>query len=505
MRRTLYALLVVATAGVGVVACQASPPGDAPPGHAERPSSDIRWGPCPADATGPGLECSTLQVPLDYRKPDGQTVEIAISRLQSADPTQRRGALLVNPGGPDTGLQYPTELTTLPKGLQLPPSVRAQYDIIGFDPRGQGHSMPVSCNLSTEQQRLGNIPPYARDAADVTRYAAQSKQIAEQCAQSPTGRLRPYVTTANVARDMDRIRAALGEHKISYFGSSWGTYLGSLYATLFPQRGDRILLDSNEGLGGPDYAGNRLFAQGFQDQFATFAKNAAAHDAEYHLGDTPEKVAAKYSEIAAKLDRTPVQAPDARYDGAMFRTVTFSQFFSDGLMNKQLGSIWHNLDTGKAPPLLPGAKPGPAPDADKKISGRFFMNCGDSRWPTSVEAYQHNVAADRSRYPLFGAAGADIQPCAYWPDPVEAPVQIGGEGPSNILMLQNLRDPATPLAGARQTRQAFGDRARMVTVDQGGHGVYPFGANACGKDAATAFLTTGRRPASDLGCPAESR
>ena len=412
---------------------------------------------------------------------------------------------MVNPGGPDPGLTYPIELTTLPKGLQLPPSVRARYDIIGFDPRGLGHSTPVSCRLSAEQQALGNIPPYARDAADVTRIAAQSKQIAEQCATSSTAWLRPYINTANVARDVDRIRAALGEQKISYFGSSWGTYVGALYATLFPQGADRILLDSNEGPGGPDYAGNRLFAQGFQDQFPTFARYAAAHDAEYHLGDTPAEVTAKYSEIAAELDRRPVQAPDARYDGATFRAVTFGLLFSDKLIEKQLGPVWHSLDTGQAPPPLPGVAPGPAPDADKTISGRFFMNCGDSRWPTSVETYQRNVAADRDRYPLFGAAGADIQPCAFWPDPAEAPVRIGDEGPSNILMLQNRRDPATPLVGARQTRRALGDRARMVTVDQGGHGVYPFGANACAKDAATAFLTTGQRPAADRACAAEPR
>ncbi|MGW6199369.1 alpha/beta hydrolase [Kribbella sp. NPDC055110] len=131
---------------------------------------------------------------------------------------------------------------------------------------------------------------------------------------------------------------------------------------------------------------------------------------------------------------------------------------------------------------------------DNLNSARYYMICNDSYWPTSLQSYQRNVAIDRIRYPLFGAAGANINPCAYWPKPIEEPVKVGDAGPSNVLMVQNLRDPA---GRAVQLRKALGDRARMVTADQGGHGVYLLNKNQCANTAATSFLLTGRLPEHD--------
>ncbi|GAA0617553.1 alpha/beta hydrolase [Kutzneria viridogrisea] len=485
MRRTLpiaLAVAALATAAVPAVSAAATP-------------STVNWGPCPADVASPGLECSTLEVPLDYRNPDGRKIEIAISRLASKNPSQRRGVLLTNPGGPAPGLKFPVDLMS----AHLPQSVLDSYDVIGFDPRGIGHSTPVTCDLKPEQEVNGNIPPYANTAADVAKRAEEVKTVARQCATSKTAWMLPYVTTANTARDMDRIRAALGEPKLSYDGYSWGTYLGAVYTTLFPQHSDRIVLDSNLGPGGWDAAGERLWGQGVQDRFPDFAKFAAANNAEYRLGSTPEQVTAKYFELAARLDRTPVQG----VDGATFRMFTFGLLFGNPGLPK-LAEFWRALDTNQPlPPLGPGSD-GPQQDPDNLISGRYYMICGDSRWPKSVQTYQHNVAVDRIRYPMFGAASANIQPCAFWPDPIEPQVRIGDQGPSDVLMVQNLRDVPTPLPGARQLRQAFGDRARMVTADQGGHGVYLVGKNKCANNAVTTFLTTGQRPPHDLACAAEA-
>ncbi|WP_418190795.1 alpha/beta hydrolase [Amycolatopsis albispora] len=131
------------------------------------------------------------------------------------------------------------------------------------------------------------------------------------------------------------------------------------------------------------------------------------------------------------------------------------------------------------------------------------MICNDSRWPKPVGTYLRDVAADRERYPLFGAAAANIRPCAFWrSEPAEPPVRVGDQGPSNVLVVQNTRDPATPLAGARKMHEALGDRSRLITADQGGHGTYLIGANQCANNAVTAFLTTGDRPPADLACPA---
>lgn len=206
----------------------------------------VRWGPCPEKvasekAASARLECSTLEVPLDYRNPDGRQIEIAISRLASEKPSQRRGVLLTNPGGPGgTGLSYPAVLA----GSGLPQKVLDSYDVIGFDPRGVGRSAPVTCDLTPEQRARGNFPPYAHTAADVAREAPNARTVAEQCATSRTAWMLPHTTTANTARDMDRIRAALGEPKLSYLGHSYGTQLGAVYTTMFPGRSDRIVIDA---------------------------------------------------------------------------------------------------------------------------------------------------------------------------------------------------------------------------------------------------------------------
>lgn len=449
----------------------------------------LRWGPCPKEAAAPRLTCATLKVPLDYRDPDGRQIEIAVSRLASGKPAQRRGVLLTNPGGPGgPGLGYPAVLA----GAKLPKKVLDSYDLIGFDPRGVGRSTPVTCDLTEKQQARGNFPPYAHSPADVAREAVNARTVARQCATSRTAWMLPHTTTANTARDMDRIRAALGEPKVSYLGASYGTQLGAAYTTMFPRRSDRFVLDSNLGPGGYDYTAMRSFARGMEDRFPDFAAYAAAHPA-YGLGTTPEEVTAKFSELARRLEAEPVGG----IDGTLFRGMTFDRLYSDATL-PQLAKDWQALDKGD-PVRIP-----PTAGLENLMASRFHVICGDTRWPRKVQEYQRNVAADRLNHPMLGGSTAGIGPCAFWPDErVEPPVRIGDKGPSNVLMAQNTRDPGTPLAGARKLRQAFGKRATMVTADQGGHGVYPYGRNTCANDTVTAFLTTGHRPAHDLDCPAE--
>jgi pimeloyl-ACP methyl ester carboxylesterase len=487
MRRTLSTTLAVAAMAAAVV-----PAASAAPSLTESLSTVV-WGPCPADVTAPDLQCSTIKVPLDYRKPDGPKFDLAISRLPSTDPAHRRGVLLTNPGGPGgEGLDYPHILNL----IKLPANVRDAYDVIGFDPRGVGHSAPVTCDLTPAQKAFGNFPRYVNDQADITKAAEEAKALAEQCATSKTASMLPYITTANSARDMDRIRLALGEQKLSYLGYSYGTYLGSVYTTMFPERSDRIVLDSNLGPGGYDFTAMRNFALGLQDRFPDFAKFAAANP-QYGLGRTPEQVTTKFYQLAARLKQAPVDGID---DNGL-RGLTFGNLY--GSDYAYLAGAWHDLDTNQPVPPPPGT-PADPPDPDNLSSSRLYTICGDSRWPRAIPAYQAAVAVDRVRYPLLGASTANVSPCAYWPsDPVEPPVRLGDHGPSNVLMVQNLRDPGTPLAGALKTRQALGDRARMVTVDQGGHGVYLVTRNQCANDTVTAFLATGQRPAHDLACAAQ--
>ncbi len=496
MRRTSV-LALVATALAALIAVPASTVTSPKVSATTKPAapSGVKWAPCPPDVVQyVPLECSKLAVPLDYRKPNGRKIELALSRLASKDQSKRRGILLTNPGGPgSTGIDYPGYLARAGTSKD----VLDAYDLIGIDPRGAGRSTSVSCDLTPAQQGHGAFAKYAHSAADVVREAAYARTIAKQCTTSKTASLLPYITTANTARDLDRVRAALGEEKASYLGASYGSYLGAVYATLFPRTSDRVVIDSVLGPKGYDVTALRMFARGLEDRFPDFQKFVVAHP-EYGLGRTPQQVKAKFFELARKLRAKPVEGVDE----TGFRASTFGLLYGDANM-PVLAKLWQDIDTD-----TPLAVP-PTPDYAKDniaMSSRLYVICNDSRWPTSVREYQLNVLVDRIKHPMLGAAAANIGPCAYWPNErVEPPVKITDRGPSNVLLVQNERDPGTALAGAQKMRRALGDRAVMVTVDGGGHGVYPVTKNTCAKDAVANFLVTGQRPLRDLACAAEPK
>jgi pimeloyl-ACP methyl ester carboxylesterase len=451
--------------------------------------TSLSWGPCPGvQEPTLGLECSTLTVPLDYAKPHGKTIDVAVSRLPSTRPDERRGVLLLNIGGQgDSQAALPLTLVS----LGLPASVRERYDLVEFDPRGIGRSTPLTCDLRPDQAATLIPPPYAKDAADVEQRAVQAHQIADQCANSSTGHLLPYITTTNVARDMDRIREALGEQRISYLGYSDGTRLGTVYAALFPNRTDRMVFDSVSGLGGLDAIGARRWGLGFELRFPDFTRWAASRDGTYGLGATSDRVRTKFLGVVDQLDQQPV----AGINGAGLRALTFGLLFNDSTF-PALAETLRALGNGQAPPLPPL---GPGGD----FSGQLALSCNKPGWPKDVETYQRHVAEDRVRYPLFGPAAANVWPCAFWPSGPEAAVDISRAGSSNILLVNNLRDPGTPYVGAVELRRALGKRARLVTVDEGGHLSYLFGDNACGDDIETAFLVDGKRPPTDRFCPSD--
>ncbi|SDP21912.1 alpha/beta hydrolase [Lentzea jiangxiensis] len=485
MRKTL-SLAAVVTAAAGLVAV----PGVSSAGT---PKPEVQWVTCPADVALPGLECGKLQLPLDYREPRGRKTEVMFSRLASKNPGKRKGILLTNPGGPSEGLTFPAVL----KAVGLPQSVQDAYDVIGVDPRGIGYSSPSTCDMTDEQMADGSVPPYANNSAEVRQRAGEVRKIAEQCLNSSSADELPYNTTANIARDLDSIRAALGEKKASFLGYSYGSYLGSVYATLFPKTSDRVVIDSNLPKGGWDVEGGRLMGRGVEDTFPDFAKWAAAHP-EHGLGTTPQQVRAKFFDLAARLDEKPSVEG---LDGRTFRLLTFTGLYGTGdAAFAKLAASWKAFDTGQPQP--PQDYP-EVPRVQALLAGRLHVICGDSAWPTSVGAYERNVAVDRVRHPMFGAAAANIQPCAFFPKPLEKQVLPSDRGPRNVLLVQNERDPATPLAGARSTRRAFGDRAAMITIDQGGHGAYVLGKNKCANDKVTEYLLGGQRP-DDLRCAAET-
>ncbi|GGL25020.1 alpha/beta hydrolase [Nocardia jinanensis] len=477
----------------------------APPVAAEEggePAAQLQWGPCPEDvpAEPPQLQCATMPVPLNYGDPGGAQIDLMISRLASTKPDKRRGVLLLNPGGPGgSGLGLSKLLAT----QEMPVDVLDSYDLIGMDTRGVGHSSPVSCGFTVGQPYFTNIPPYAADDAAVAEQAAVAQGVAAQCAANDhEGRL-PHLTTANNARDLDRIRAALGEETASFLGYSYGTAVGAAYASMFPDRADRVVLDSNIGDTFLDQDGMRRYARGTEETFPDFARWAAVRHDSYGLGRTPEEVRATYFTLAEGLDKKPVDG----IDGGLFRFSVFASLFntkSYDLMAQTWQTQLAAVRAGSAgdpaaaePPIdLEAVSP-----ADNSLTVFLATTCNDVEWPEDVGAYQRAVAEDREQYPLFGAATANIVPCAYWKwGPVEPPVQIDDSGSADVLILQNQRDPVTPLRGGELLDEKFGERSRLVTADGSGHGVYVLGKNPCALNIATDYLVDGTMPEKDVAC-----
>lgn len=472
------------------------------------PTTELAWGACPEDVpvgTHP-LECATVPVPVDYDDPEGAGIEIMVSRLASTDPEQRRGVLLLNPGGPGgSGLSMPADLAS----LGMPASVLNSYDLIGMDTRGVGRSSAVSCGFTMDQEYFGNIPPYAVDEAAVTEQAAIAEAVADQCARSDENGLMSHISTANMARDLDRIRAALGEEEASYFGLSYGTALGAAYASMFPGSTDRIVLDSNIGDTFLDYEGMRRFGLGFEETFPDFAAWVARRDGSYGLGGSPEQVRETYFETAERLDE---EGPVAGVNGHLFRLATFAGLYSERSY-AQTAQLWQAVRLADEEAVRrhmegsglggDGAATGELWPSDNAWSVFLATTCNDVEWPEDLAVYQEGVAEDRERYPMYGAATANIMPCAYWNDaPSEPAVEITGEGPSNVLIMQNLRDPVTPHLGGVLLDERFGQRSRLVSVDGSGHGTYVYGDNPCAWDVATGYLVDGEFPEQDVACEA---
>lgn len=512
-RRFTGVVIAVALA-VAAAACGADPEGNAPsedppPVAAEVAATPrITWGTCPALAEGasrdPRLTCGTVEVPLDYRNPRGEKIEVAVSKLPTAKSGDRRGVLLLNPGGPAlAGLDTPGVVAPT-----LPPSVVAAYDLIGFDPRGVQHSTPQSCGL--DDPSLAGLFPYPAADGSITANVDHARTDAERCATSAGEKLR-YFTTANTARDMDRIRAALGEEKISYWGQSYGTYLGTVYASLFPDRADRVVLEGNVDPTKVWAGAKDNWGKAMSERFPDAAKVAAAQHATLRLGGTVDEVTRTYLALADRLDRTPAPVPGTplALTGAMLRTVTYSlllhndtlpvlaQFWkaaaglADGTPTEADRQVLQQVFT--APPPTPGVP------ADNQATMFLALTCGDAQWPNDVDQYARRTAEDRAAWPLTAGMPANIWPCAFWPKPIEKPVRVTDKGPRNTLILQNRRDNATPWEDGLGLYKVLGERAAFVGAEHGGHYVYNQGST-CVDEATVTFLTTGRLPDKKLHC-----
>lgn len=415
----------------------------------------------------------------------------------------------MNPGGPGgTGLDLPLSL-----GEVAPREVSEGYDLIGFDPRGVGASSPITCGLTDAEQPIDR--PYRAESfpSDV----AWARTVAEKCRQK-AGSVLPFITTRNTARDMDTIRAVLGERKVSYLGYSYGTYLGAVYTQMFPGRTDRFVLDSGVD---PDRIWRgmlQLWATEAEPAFARWTRWAAERAGEYHLGDSPAAVSTTFWDLVARADRDPIPFQGQKITGDDIRGAR-GLFFYPAQVTPLVAALKEAAD-GK-PASVPGASgtefdmkralaaaATAEPASDNGTAVFWSVVCGDTgSWPRDPEKYRRDAVRDKAAYPLYGDFTSNIKPCAFWQRPLEAQTPMRTR--AGVLTVQNEWDSQTPLVSGQGLHRALKGSRMVLALGGEGHGVYLADPTSCANAPVTAYLATGRLPARDVTCrtpaPGEGR
>ncbi|MFI5617663.1 alpha/beta hydrolase [Streptomyces sp. NPDC051567] len=479
---TILAALAPGLATAAPAAASAQAPSAAEAGSLDSSAQQkLSWKRCDIKLSA-SLQCATVKVPMDYGNPRGRTLDVEVSRIRTSLPGERRGVLLFNPGGPGgPGVETPLEMRK-----NLPVSVQATYDLIGFDPRGVGRSSPVECGVNPAERAWPRQYKDETFAGDV----AWAKSVADKC-RANGGEKLAHLTTRNTARDMDVIRAALGEKKISYLGVSYGTYLGAVYTQMFPQRSDRFVLDSAVD---PDRAWRGMmqtWAEEAGPAFERWTRWTAQRDATYRLGATPDEVGRTFWDIVRQADAEPVTIGDTQFTGAQIRGMARASFFTvkDGA---ELVAMLREAAAGKPTPKLPSYE-----DTDNGASSLWSVVCGDTRsWPKDPQTYREDAIRDAAKHPLYGGFTSNIKPCAFWDEAVEPATVVDNKVPA--LIVQNEWDSQTPLVTAQALHRDL-KGSRLVTVDEGeGHGVY--GLNECADNVTNTYLLTGKLPSRDVTC-----
>ncbi|MCW7941297.1 hypothetical protein AAW14_04325 [Streptomyces hygroscopicus] len=472
-------------------------PLSASPSAADSGAPSLHWNACEGSGIDPRQQCATVEVPMDYTDPGGRKIEVAVSRIPSEKPAVRRGALLLIPGGPGgSSLADPSG-----KGQKLPQEVRDAYDLIGFAPRGLVPSTSVGCGLDHADLAVSKQRPWPAPDGSIAENLVIARRIATACAHRG-GELIRHISTVDEARDIDRIRAALGERRLSAWGVSYGTYTGAVYSQLFPARTDRIVLDSNDDPDPTRVARAWLagYEKGVEDTFPEFAAWASAPGNPDRVAETAAEVRPLFLHLAARLDLEPIPWPGANpqeLNGNVLRQTMLDSLYATSRY-PTLAKLMLAARRGTVPPA-PATPPEPVLQNVTAVSAATI--CNDIAWPRSAAAYRKAVSESRENHPLTAGMPRNAMACAAWPyPPRQAPVRITPQGPSNIMLVQNERDPATPLSGALRLRDAFGARAVMVTVNSTGHDAYLANGNTCGDRTVSRFLATGERPGRDTYC-----
>ncbi|MGZ0147515.1 alpha/beta hydrolase [Kribbella sp. WER1] len=476
----------------------------------------IAWTSCGTDPKLKPFQCASVEVPADYDHPHGPTTTIALTRLPATDPAHKIGTLFTNPGGPGgPGVEFIQQA-----GQQIySPQVRARFDILGFDPRGVGGSDPATCypTQADETKALANVPAFPVGAKEERQFIIDGAKLAVSCRTTSPDRLARY-STANVARDMDLLRQAVGDDKLSYVGYSYGTYLGATYARLFPNKVRALVLDGTlfpEWYSGSDGdrspVGVRLRqgegAYDTYEQFLAECKKAGANCSLNSLGDPKTVVEGTMERL--KTHPVDVALPDGstlKMTYAVAVAITFSNLY-DPIGFPALADMWVQLTQLSTTNRALAARKAPQAivewnrrKEDYSSIGSALQPCVEAKQSGRPLAYPAFAAAADKRAPHFGAyrAWIGIQ-CEFlgirdqdaflgpWPNKVKQPVLVFG----------TRHDPATPYQATRPYADLYPD-ARMVTVEGWGHTT--IGKSACADRLTTQYLTELKAPKDGTTC-----
>jgi pimeloyl-ACP methyl ester carboxylesterase len=469
------------------------------------PAATVNWRPCPdvpkaalgRTPTNVTYECGTVSVPQDWSKPNGgKQFGVALLRARATHQTNRIGSLVVNPGGPGgSGVDLATYLS-----VGLPAEITQRFDIVGFDPRGVGKSEQVKCFSDADLDASFGADPDPVSQQDFDKAVALSRKMAQSCGNKYGDNLRLY-STEQAARDMDAIRAALGEQKLTYLGYSYGTLLGAVYAQLFPTRVRALVLDGAVDPTLDSMASAESQAKGFEhafDNFAAWCKDNAAK-----CPIAPDARAAVTSAMDSAR-RSPVSGPGGRAATAGWvQTAVVASLYSQEQWSQLAVSI-DNLRKGNASSVLRLADSYAERNAQGRYSNLFdantVVNCTDDNATPPVDKLRGLQTQWRQKYPLFGASTALDLVCAQWPGKRDPYPAGAAKGAPPVVVVGTTRDPATPYEQTPKLADMLG--VGVVLTWQGeGHTAYP--QTRCITNAVNRYLVDLTVPAKGTTCPAQ--
>lgn len=470
-----------------------------------RPGTPLQWSSCqPAEADGaripPGAECALLSVPVDYAKPDGDVAQLAMIRFRATG--DKIGSLVINPGGPgESGVEGAASLVA-----GLPRSVRERFDFVGFDPRGVASSNPALwCNSDADNDRLRADPVVEYTPEGVAHIENETKAFVQRCVDKTGKEFLANVGTASVVKDLDAIRAALGDEKLTYLGFSYGTRIGAMYAEEFPQNVRAMILDGAIDPNADPIEADVRQAAAFQQAFDDYAADCA-RDPSCPLGTDPAKAVDVYTSLVDPLVRNPAATDDPRglsYNDAIVGTIM--TLYSPGLW-RHLTQGLNELKMGRGDTMLVLADLYMGRDAKGRYNNstdvRVAVNCVDQPAITDRATVVEKDRRLREAAPFMSYGEftglAPLGTCAFWPvPPTSTPHEISVSGLPPILVVSTTNDPATPYeAGQDLARQLGGT---LVTFDGTQHTVV-FQGDSCIDDIAATYLIDVTVPAAGARC-----